>query len=107
MPRRETLLACHNTSKASCADPLSGILARGWTAVLFDLYAVIGVTDQTSQQPEQHADHEDDSILHAGEIPAKDVDQCDHTTNYTHTEPPEDPMMNPKMNVHNPPLHPP
>ena len=35
-------------SKDSCGAPLSGIVACGWTAVLPDLYAVIGVTDQTS-----------------------------------------------------------
>jgi hypothetical protein len=74
-------------------------------AVPFDLYAVIGVTDQTSQQPEQHADCEDDSVLYAREIPRKNVDQCDHATNYTYTEPPEDPMMNPDVNLHNPSLH--
>jgi len=88
-------------------SPLSGILARGWAAVLFDLHAVIGGTDQTSQQPEQHADCEDDSVLYAREISAKNVDQRDHPTNYTYVEPPEDPMMNPKVNVHNPSLHPP
>jgi hypothetical protein len=75
--------------------------------VLFDLYAVIGITDQTSQQPEQHADRDDDSVLYAREIPTKDVDQRDHATNYTYTEPPEDPMMNPEVNMHNPSLHPP
>ena len=57
----------------------------------FDLYAVIGVTDQTSQQPEQHADCEDDSVLCAREIPAKNVDQCYHATNKAYTEPSKDP----------------
>ena len=68
--------------------------------MLFDLYAVVGVTDETSQEPEQHTDYDDDSVLWAREIPAKNVDECDYATNYSYAKPPEDPVMNPQVNMH-------
>jgi hypothetical protein len=72
---------------------------------LFDLNTVAGITDQTSQQPKQHADREDNSFLCSAEISAKNVDERYHATHYPHIEPPENPVVNPYVDVHKPSSH--
>jgi hypothetical protein len=64
------------------------------------LNAFVGVAHKTSEQPKQHADRQDDYFLSSSEVPKKDIDKRDHATSYAHIEPPQDPMVNPKMKIH-------
>ena len=64
------------------------------------LNAFVGVAHKTSEQPKQHAEHQDDCFLSSSEVPKKDIDKRDHATSYAHIEPPQDPMVNPKMKMH-------
>jgi hypothetical protein len=63
------------------------VLHQGHLSRLFDLNAVVGVTDKTSQHPKQHAYHENDPFLGSSEISRENVYECDRTTNYAQVEP--------------------
>lgn len=52
------------------------------------LNAFVGVTHKTSEQPKQHADHQDDCFLSSSEVSKKDIDKRDHATSYAYIEPP-------------------
>jgi len=77
------------------------LVVCGLSSRLFGLNAAVGVTDQATQQPKQHTYDEDDSFLCSGEIPSEDIDERHHATNYAHIDPPEDPVVNSYMEVHN------
>jgi hypothetical protein len=75
-------------------------VACGLSSRLFDLNSVVGVTDETTQQPKQDTYHEDDSFLYSSEIPSENIDKRDHATKYAHIEPPENPVVNSYIEVH-------
>ncbi len=105
--RRQEPFPAIRQHKVRDGTPSPLLLNRGRFVVcrrsprLFDLNAVVGVTDQATQQPKQHTYDEDDSFLCSSEIPSENIDERDHATNYAHIDPPEDPVVNSYMEVHN------
>jgi len=81
---------------------------RVWRLLLWlhnKLNAFTRVAHKTSEQPKKHTDGQDDCFLSSSELPKKDIDKRDHATSYAQIEPPQDPMVNPKMKIHIPFFH--
>jgi hypothetical protein len=64
-----------------------------------DLNTSQGPTYTASQKPMQYAKDENNPVLRSRQISAKDVDQCGHPAYCADIEPPDDPAVNPHMNV--------
>ncbi len=57
-------------------------------------------TDHASEDPVHNADEEDDQFVRLGEIPSDDIENRYRTTNHAQPKPPDNPAVNPQMNVH-------
>src|SRR5258708_22264986 len=104
--RRQKTLPAPGEQKVGGSVPLSWFLdawrLATWSLLmrLLDLNAVIGIADQASLQPKQHADHENYSLLCSREISRKNADDRARPTDNTHIKPPKDPVVNSHAEVH-------
>ena len=58
------------------------------------------VTNHTSQNPVRGAHEEKKHLLFARETPKQDVENRNSAKNYAQPEPPENPMVNTQVNMH-------
>ena len=58
-----------------------------------------GPADHASEGPKDYPDQKDDVILGSGQVAGEDIDQSDHAANEPYVEPPQNPMMDPQMDM--------
>jgi hypothetical protein len=107
--RRQKALVIAGEYKIRCGMPIlllvffagSGqrITGAGRPARPLDSHASIAVTNKSPQQPVHSTDRQDNSVLRTREVPKKYVYDTDGTENYADGEPPEDPAMNPYVDM--------
>lgn len=77
-----------------------GVLGGG-----LDLNAVKCITREASKHPEKCTDRQYRLYLCRREISAQNINNGNHTANDAHVEPPDDPVVNPQMKMHNRSTH--
>lgn len=66
-----------------------------------DLNAVKCITREASKHPEKCTDRQYRLYLYGREISDQNINNGNHTANNAHVKPPDDPMVNPHMKMHN------
>jgi hypothetical protein len=70
----------------------------------FDPDTIKGPTNEPTEQPVCGAEKNQNAVLSAGEMMTQDINDCNGSTGNAYVDPPQNPSVNPQMNMHGPSL---